>query len=122
MVQLAEMKNNLFHGTMVAGGTLTNEIDLGGFTLFGLISDNNMVNGTLSWQVSAFSDNDTVNPSDYVDLTDGDGTAIEFGPTGTQVAVSAADVIQAIAPFRYVKIKMGNTQTNGVRFFLPAKV
>lgn len=118
---LAETKNNLFHGTITAGGTLTNEIDIGGFTLFGLISDNNMVNGTLSWQVSAFSDNDMVDAADYVDLTDGDGTAIEFGPTGTQVAVSAAEVVQAITPFRYVKIKMGNTQTNGVRFFLPAK-
>ncbi len=121
-MQLAEIRNALFHGTINAAGTLSNEINLGGFSLFGLISDNNMVNGTASFQVSAFSDEDTVNPSDYVDLTDGDGTAIEFGPTGTQIAVSAVDAIQAIAPYRYVKIKMGNTQTNGVRFFLPAKV
>ena len=121
-MQLAEVRNNLFHGTITAGGTLTNEIDLGGFSLFGLISDNNLVNGTLSFQVSAYSDNDSSNTSDYVDLTNGDVTALSFGATGSQIAVSADEVVQALAAYRYVKIKMSNAQTNGCKFYLPAKV
>lgn len=122
MGMLSEVRNNLFHGTINATGTLTDEIDLGGFSLFGLISDANISTGTLSFQVSAYSDNDDTNTSNYVDVVDSSGSTIVFTATGPSVAYSTDEIVQAIAPYRYVKIKMSVAQANGVAFYIPAKV
>lgn len=120
-MQLAEARTNLFQGTINAGGTLTNEIRLDGFSVIGLISDANLVNGTITFQVSAYSDNDSSHSSNYVDLKDDTGTTVSVGPTGTQIAVGTDKIVQALSAFRYVKIKTSVAITNGCLFYLPSK-
>lgn len=119
--EIAEHRTSFIPGTLLAGGTLSAEIDIAGWSQFGLITDANLVNSTLSWQVSRYSDNDSVNASDYVDLVNADGSTAGYGPTGSQIAVSGDDVTLAIAPYRYVKLKSAATQTNGVLFYIPVK-
>ena len=118
-MQLAEVRPALIQGTMAAGGTLTTEIDIGGFEAFGLITDGNLVNSTLSFQVSAFPDGNA--NAFYTDLKDETGTAVTLGPTGTRIAVKSDILTQYLIGYRYVKIKSAATQTNGVKFYLPAK-
>lgn len=111
----------LVQGTIAAGGTLTAEIDLGEWSVNGLISDTNLINSTLTFQVSAFSDRDTVNTSRYVDVKNQDGTNLAIGPVSGAVGVRGDLVVQALAGYRYVKVKAALAQTNGVKFYLPVK-
>lgn len=115
------MRSGLVQGTMTAGGTLTGEIDLAGWSLAGLISDANLINSTLTFQVSAFSDNDQNFAELYADVKKDDGANFAIGPVSGAVAVRS-DVLQVLAGYRYVKIKTAIAQTNGVKFYLPVKV
>lgn len=107
-------------GTIAAGGTLTSEIDLGEWSLTGLISDGNALTGTLTFQVSAFSDNDSVYAENYVDVRNSDGSALSVTIAANR-AIKGIDIIQALQPYRYVKIKTSAAQTNGAKFYLPVK-
>lgn len=112
---------NLLRGTILGGGTLSPEIDTMEFSLLGLIANTAMVACTLSFQVSANSDNDAApNTSNYVDVKDNTGTVISFGPLSNTFALSG-DQLAFLAPYRYIKIKSAVAQTNGVALLLPAK-
>ena len=115
-------RNNLFHGTMNAAGTLTNEIDLADYAAFGLMSDSNLVLGTLSFQGSPYSDNETDADKTpfYRDILDESGDAVTIGPVSGAIAIKSDVIVQALGGYRYVKIKMSPAQTNGVAFFIPA--
>jgi len=121
MVEIAGVRSGLVQGTMTAAGTLTGEIDLSNWSVAGLISDANLINSTLTFQVSPFSDLDTVNAARYVDVKKDDGSNLAVGPVSGAMAVRSDLVVQALAGYRYVKIKTAVAQTNGVKFYLPVK-
>lgn len=119
-MEISEVRAGLIPGTITAGGTLTSELDLGGWSTAGLISDGSALTGTLTFQVSAYSDNDTRFSSNYVELRNGDGTALSITIAANR-AISGDEIIQALASYRYVKIKTSAAQTNGAKFYLPVK-
>lgn len=101
------------YGTISTGGTLTPEIDLDGYSVFGLMTLTAFAAGTINFQVS------DVSGGTYVTLKDKDGTAIRIGGTGL-FAVSAVD-LACLLPYRYVRLLSTVTQTNGVLFALPVR-
>jgi hypothetical protein len=117
---IAGSRHGIIYGTLNAGGTLSQEIDLGEWTLGGLIAETSFGNGTLTFQVSSKADADG---GLYVDLR-GDQNAV-YNPAGGAVsgtfALSSQSVVVALAGYRYVKIKSSIAQTSGVRFALPVK-
>ena len=119
---LVGSRNNMFHGTIIAGGTLTNEIDLADYSAFGLMSDTNLVNGTVTFQASPYSDGETDADKTplYRDILDENGSVAAIGPVSGAIAIQADQIVQILAGYRYVKIKMSIAQTNGVAFFIPA--
>jgi hypothetical protein len=116
-VTLRDRAHGFFQGTILAGGTLTNELDFNGYTKLGVIYSG-ATNGTLTAQVSHKADADG---GTYVDLLGSNGVAVTFcGPTGTSGALSGT-VLEPLAPYRYVKFKMSIAQATGVQLFLPIK-
>lgn len=115
-VSVSEHQSNVYRGTIPANGTLSQEFDLYGIREIGAIYSGT-TNGTLSFQVAADRDADG---GTYVDLLASNGTPVTFGPTGTSGAISGT-VLEALRPYRFVKIKMGNTQAGVVTFQLPTK-
>lgn len=119
-VLVSGSRTGIVYGTILAGGTLSQEIDLGEWTLAGLIAETSMVNGTLTFQVSSKPD---AEGGTYVDLR-GDQNAV-YNPAGGAVsgtfALNTSAVMAALTAYRYVKIKSSIAQTNGVRFALPVK-
>ena len=112
---------SLLQGTINGGGTLSSEIDIDDFTIAGLITDANFALGTLSFQVSHVSDsNGTITPL-YVDVIDNAGATVTIGPVSGAKAIDAQYLMQVLAPYRFIKIKSSVTQTNGVKFWLPAR-
>lgn len=119
-MMISEVRPALLPGTITAGGTLTSELDLGGWSVAGLISDGNALTGTLTFYASAFSDADTQNTSNYVAIRNGDGTALGITIAANR-AISGDEIIQALAPYRYVKFGTSAAQTNGAKFYVPVK-
>lgn len=107
---------NVLTGTIPINGTLTHEIDLMGFTTIGLWYTG-ATNGTLSFQVAEKPD---IQGGTFVDLLAANGAAVTFGPSGAAGAVSGL-VMEALAPYRYVKIKTSIAQATAVTFKLPVK-
>jgi hypothetical protein len=73
--------------------------------------------------VSAYGDNDydtLGNPlANYVDLRNGNNSTLTFDAPGSGYAVSGDEIVQALAPYRYVRIKMSTAQSVGARFYIP---
>lgn len=112
----------LFQGTILAGGTLSEEIDLGDASLAGLLFTSTPANGTLSFQVAAYSDNHASLSSTirYADLYDDAGATVAATLPSALCAISTL-VTAKIAGYRYVKIKSSVAQTNGLSFVMPAR-
>lgn len=117
-VQLSARYQGNYIGTILAGGTLSAEIDLTSFPKIGAIY-HGMVNCTLTVQVSHIADADG---GTYVDLLGSNGAALVLcGPTGANGAISGV-VLEPLAPYRFCKIKSSVTQTGGVVLYLPVKM
>lgn len=114
-VSITQHNWNVLHGTINAGGTLTNEIDLEGYTEIGLYYTG-IVNGTISFQVSNIPD---AQGGTYVDLKKDDGSTLTIGPSGTSGAITGV-ALAALKPYRYAKIKI-TAQDNGAVFKVPVK-
>lgn len=110
-MELSERTPLLYRGTINAAGTLSAELDLAGASLYGLIYSG-ATNGTLSFQVSALPD---AAGGTYQDML-----SVSVGPTGAAGAVSGI-TLEALRPYRYVKVKMSVAQTTGVLLLIPAK-
>ena len=119
-VEITTSHPHLFQGTILAGGTLTGEIDLGDVSLVGLMATTVPTNGTLNFQVSAFSDDNGQARGYYVDLYDDAGAAIAVTAPSARFGVSAL-VMAKLAGFRYVKIKSSPAQTNGLEIRLAGR-
>ena len=115
-VSIREFNNNLLRGTILAGGTLSGEIDLMGFTKIGLLYSG-ATNGTLGFQVAVKPDADG---GTYYDLLGSNGVALAFGPSGASGAVSGV-VLEPLQPYRYIKVKSSIAQATGVQLLLPVK-
>lgn len=115
-MQLSERTSLLYAGTIPANGTLSQEIDIAGGNIYGLIYSG-ATNGTLSFQVSHAPD---ANGGVYVDVNASNGAAVTYGATGASGAITGT-VLEAIRPYRYVKIKMSIAQAGVVQLYLPAK-
>lgn len=120
-------RQNLFHGTIAAGGTLSSEIEISDYSALTLMSDANLALGTLSFQVAPYSDNDI--PADlaglgvdttplYRDLLGSNGAALAIGPVSGAIAIQSSVISQYLGGHRFVKIKMTPAQASGVHFFL----
>ena len=108
---------NLLRGTILASGTLSAEIDLFDHVAVGLIYSG-ATNGTISFQVSHKPD---AEGGTYVDLLGSNGVAVAVGPTAASGAVSGA-VLEPLAPYRFVKVKLSIAQAGGVELLLPTKL
>lgn len=115
-VEIVASKPLLARGTINAGGTLSNEIDLGDMILSGLIFSTTPVNGTITFQVASQAD-DGVNVR-YVDLYDDAGAVVSATLPAAKCAISALITVK-IAGYRYIKIKSSVQQTNGLAIEIP---
>jgi hypothetical protein len=115
-MQFSGSTPHLFQGTILAGGTLSSEINLSDASLFGLIVVG-AAGGTLSFQVSPYPDGHA--EALYVSVTDQDGAAVS-APGSGNFAVDMQTMAK-VSTYRYLKIKSSVAQTNGVKFYLPAR-
>jgi hypothetical protein len=104
-------------GTILAGGTLSAEIDLGGMYAIGLITTSTPANGTLSFQVSQVAENGTL--VSYKDLSSA-GAVLSFTLPSAGLSLGGVE-LNPLLPFRFIKMKSSVTQTNGVAFTIVAK-
>lgn len=116
-MQISGSEPLFFTGTILAGGTLTSEIDMADASMVGVIATTVPANGTLTFQVASKSDS---NGGTYVDLYADDGTRVSVTAPAATFAVSQL-VLAPLIGYRYIKIKSSVTQTNGLRFELPAR-
>lgn len=112
-------------GTIPAAGTLSQEFDLSSWTKAGLISTNipgeagtGFVTGTLGFYVSPYSENDP-RFTDYVPVKDTANAAVAMTVSGRQ-GFKGTD-LEFLAPYRYVKLSMSTSQTDGVQLMFILK-
>ncbi len=116
-VRLIGSNPSMVTGTIAANGTLSEEFDLEGYTLVGLLADN-LTLGTLNFWVAHQS---LANGGIYRQVLDQFGNAKVIGPVSGNIAVSSDALTQILAAYRYVRVGTGSTgQTNGptLRFIL----
>jgi hypothetical protein len=117
-VMVAGSNFNLLRGTILAGGTLSSEIDLGEYNTTGLITSASLILGTLTFMVSALPD---AQGGGYTTLLKSDGTAaISIGPVSANKAISAI-TLAPLFPYRYIRLSTSSVQTNGVALLLPVR-
>ena len=107
----------VFRGTILAGGTLSSEFDLGGMDVVGLKVNSTPTNGTLSFQVSSVGDDGT--NVTYRDLYSA-GAVLSFTAPSSPFALGSVEMAPLLA-FRYLKVKSSVTQTNGLSLVFIAK-
>lgn len=107
----------VFTGTILAGGTLSSEFDLGGMDAVGLKTTSTPANGTLSFQVSTIGDDGT--NVTYRDLYSA-GAVLSFTAPGVGFALGSVE-LAPLQAFRFVKVKSSVTQTNGLGLHFIAK-
>jgi|SRR5690606_17636119 len=115
-MEISERRSLFYQGTIPANGTLSQEIDIAGADVTGLIYSG-ATNGTITFQVSHKPDADG---GTYRDLNASNGAAVAYGASGASGAVDSS-VLAALRGYRFVKIKMSITQAGAVQFYLPAK-
>lgn len=117
-VMVSGSNYNLLKGTILAGGTLSSEIDLGEYNVMGLLTSSTLILGTLTFMVSALPD---AQGGGYTTLLKADGTdAVSIGPVSANKAFSAV-VLAPLFPYRYIRLKTSSTQTNGVALSIPVR-
>lgn len=108
---------NQFKVTIASAGSLSTSVDMEGWTVPGMMvqpAGTSMVAGSISFQVSV--DNSTFFP-----LNDSTNTLISV-PHGTSGVAYGAAVIQAIAPYRYLRVLDSSVQPTGVNVIFPVKL
>lgn len=104
----------LFRGTILAGGTLSNVIDISDAVLAGLIIETSAVNGTLTFQTAPTAD------GTYQTIKDKEGADEAVTLASGTSAISGVH-LNFLMPFRFIRIKSSVAQTNGLSFVLPAR-
>jgi len=103
-VMLIGSNDSQVNGTFGASGTLSEQFDLTNYTLAGLEIDS-ATNGTLNFLVSheSLMINGTLN-NKFRPVYNSDGTTYALTLPSGNVAFSAAVIVSAIAPYRYVRL------------------
>jgi len=107
---------NQAQGTILAGGTLSSEINLLGYTYFGLQATTSSVNGTLGFMVSNKSDADG---GVYRPLTNNLGVPVAVTAPSGQFSISG-DALTALKGYQFMRIS-STAQTNGLALVLTMK-
>lgn len=105
-----------FNGTINAGGTLSNEIQIGEATCFGLVVPAGATSSAFGWYVSDRSDADG---GVYVPLYNASG-AISHGTRSGGFAIDSIS-LQVLEGHRFVRLQTGSAQTSGIAFRLFGK-
>jgi hypothetical protein len=108
-VMIAGSNASLVVGTIATNGTLSEEFDLSNYTMLGLLVDN-ATNGTLNFWVApkALADGGVYRP-----VYNADGTTYAATLKTGDNALSSVTVMNAIAPYRYVRLVTSVAQVNG---------
>lgn len=107
---------NQAQGTILAGGTLSSEINLLGYTYFGLQTLGSSVNGTLGFMVSNKSDADG---GVYRTLYNNLGVPVAVTAPSGQFSVSG-DALTALKGYQFIRVS-STAQTNGLALVLTMK-
>lgn len=99
---------SLVSGTIGTNGTLSEEFDLSMYSLAGLMIDN-ASNGTLNFWVANAKQADG---GTYRPVYNSDGTAYGVTLPSGNVSFSATVVVNAIAPYRFVRLVTSVAQAN----------
>lgn len=106
---------NLVIGSIPVNGTITEPIDLDGYSIIGLIAITSLTESSIGFHVSQALN------GVYVPLRNDDGTPVATGSQSGTFALSAEGVIKRLSAYRYVRIATSSSQTNGVIFVLPVR-
>jgi len=117
-LEIVANRHGLIPGTILAGGTVTAEIDLNGWGIAGLMALDSMTLGTLTFQVAEKAQADG---GAYVFLRDEStpNNNYSIGPISGQFALSGVKLAPLI-PYRYCKIIVSSA-ASGLRLALPVK-
>lgn len=118
MAQLSGRQISYIEGTVLAGGTLSNELNLSEYAILGFHAIDSLVAGTLNFKVAEKS---SVDSGQYNVVRDFQGNIKQTGSLSGKVSL-AGDDLAFLAPYAYVRIEFGAAQTNGLRFVIPVKV
>jgi hypothetical protein len=102
-------------GTFLAGGTLSNAIDMDGWDCGGFIATSDFATGTLTWQVSNTED------GEFVEVRSPAGAANTANCNGKFALATDSNFMCVIHSYRYVKLKSSVVQTAGASFLLTLK-
>lgn len=91
---------SLVTGTFGASGTLSEEFDLTGYTIAGLLVDG-AANGTLNFWVASKS---LADGGTYRALVDSTGAAAAVTLPSGNIGYTATTIVNIIAPYRYVRL------------------
>ena len=107
---------SLVIGTIGTNGTLSEEFDLTGYTLVGMLSDN-ATNGTLNFLVA---DRPLSKGNTYRPVRDNVGVAVPLTLPSGSSAFRESD-IKVIAPYRFVRIFTTAAQSSAPTFTFVVK-
>jgi hypothetical protein len=110
---MATPRFNQIYGTILAGGTLSSEFALQGYSISGVMALSNSVNGTLGFMVSNKGD---AQGGVYRPVYSSNGTAVELTINSGQGAVDT-DALKTIRGYQYVRVS-SSAQTNGLALML----
>jgi hypothetical protein len=119
-VMIVGSNDSQVNGTFGASGTLSEQFDLTNYTLAGLEIDG-AANGTLNFLVSQNPFIPGTLANNYRPVYNSDGTAYALTIPSGNVAYSAAVIVSAIAPYRYVRLLSTPAQSSvAARFIVKA--
>lgn len=104
---------NQAYGTILAGGTLSSEFNLQGYSVSGILALSNSVNGTLGFMVSNKGD---AQSGVYRTVYDSNGAAVALTINSGQGAVDT-DALKTIRGYQYLRVS-STAQTNGLSLML----
>jgi len=108
---------NSVDGTILAGGTLTEgPFDTQGYSLYGLTTRTNSINGSLTFLVSGSLSS---NSGDYNTVYTNAGVAVSVTAPSGQFAISS-DALTPLKGYRYIHVR-STAQTNGLALTLHLK-
>jgi hypothetical protein len=109
--------NNQVTGTILAAGTLTAEpFDTQGYSLYGLFTNSNSINGTLMFRVHGTLD---PNSGNWRPLYNGAGARVAVTAPSGQFGISS-DVLTPLKGYRYFYVE-STAQTTGLSLTLMLK-
>lgn len=114
-VSIHARQPNLVIGSIPVNGTITEPLDLDGYSIIGLIATTPLTAGSIVFHVSQALN------GVYVPLRNDDGTQVATSSQSGTFALSTEGVIKRLAAYRYVRIATSSSQTNGVTFVLPVR-